>query len=233
MSTKLYEAAVIGTVTGQEYVSRWNYRSDGDDVPSKNSFGLATAMGFIATSGSFIADTIASTLQASSSPDVIWNQIIVRAIYDPVDFVDIPFVPAATGTQNSGDKTAPFLAFGFRTNRVRADIGRGYKRFAGLTEGVMDAGGAVSSAFLAGMVVLAGLMSDTLSFTESSLTVTFTPVVVKKFRYTAPSGKPAYRYYTTDEGGETVQMENLASGVTWEPYDHVRSQVSRQYGKGR
>jgi len=233
MSTKLYEVVLQGTLFNQLIVNRWNYRSDGDDVPSKNSFGLVSAMGLIPTSGDFPASTVGDAMQALASTSMTWQQVICRAVYDPVDFVDIPFVPNAEGDEGAAVSEAPFTAYGFRTNRVRTDIGRGYKRFAGVTEDAVDAGGVIASAVTSSLGALAGFMSDVLSFTESGLTITFTPCVVKKQKYTTPAGNPAYRYIPVADGGESAQLDDIATGITWEPYTQVRTQVSRQYGKGR
>lgn len=233
MSTKLYEVVLQGTLFNQLIINRWNYRSDGDDVPSKNSFGLASAMGLVPVSGNFPASTIGDAMQALASASMTWQQVIVRAVYDPLDFTDIPFVPNVEGDEAAGVSESPFTAYGFRTNRVRTDIGRGYKRFAGVTEDAVDAGGVIASAVTSSLGALAGFMSDVLSFTESSLTIAFTPCVVKKQQYTAPSGRKAYRYIPVADGGEAAQLDLIATGLIWEPYTQVRSQTSRQYGKGR
>lgn len=233
MSTKLYEVTLTGHLFQQEIVNRWNYRSDGDDVPSGNSFALASAMGLIPVAGAFPADTLAHAIANVIAADMHWEQVIVRAVYDPLDFVDIPFSPVAPGLIGSGDTESPFLAFGFKTNRVRTDIGRGYKRISGLVEGAIADGGVIESGSVSALTDIADLMSDILPFTESALTINFTPCVVKKQRYTAPSGKPAYRYIPVADGGEAAQLELIATGITWAPYDTVRSQVSRQYGRGR
>jgi len=233
MSTKLYEVVLQGTLFNQLIINRWNYRSDGDDVPSTNSFGLVSAMGLIPTSGTFPASTIGDAMQALASTSMTWQQVIARAVYDPLDFVDIPYVPNAAGEEASAASESPLIAYGFRTNRVRTDIGRGYKRFAGVTEDAVDAGGVIASAVTSSLSALAGFMSDVLSFTESALTINFTPCVVKKQKYTTGSGHVAYRYIPVADGGETAQLADTATGITWSPYTQVRSQVSRQYGKGR
>jgi hypothetical protein len=232
MSTHLYEVVLQGTLFNQLIVNRWNYRSDGDDVPSGNSFGLATAMGFTPTAGAFPADTIGNGISGLAGSEMVFQQAIVRAVYVPTDFVDIPFNPGVVGQGAAGNTEPPFIALGFRTNRVRQDIGRGYKRFAGVTESEVDDAGDVAGGTLTAALALADLMSDVISFTEDALTISFTPCIVKKQLYVAPSGKNAYRYIPVADGGESAQLELIATGITWQPYEQVRSQVSRQYGKG-
>jgi hypothetical protein len=85
------------------------------------------------------------------------------------------------------------------------------------------------SGTLGAMELLASVMGDTLTYDDEGNTLTYTPCVVQKEKYTTPSGKDAYRYYAT----ESAQAPHLAVGVAWEVYDTERSQVSRQYGHGR
>lgn len=233
MSTHLYEVTLDGNYLGQQIVNRWNYRSDGDDVPSGNAFGLVSAMGFTPVAGLFTADSLAKAITAFTGEEMIYQQVICRAVYVPTDFVDVPFIPGVQGEISGQQAETPFLAAGLRTNRVRTDIGRGYKRFAGLVEGSVEDGGVISEGALGLINTLAGLMSDVLSFTEDALTIAFTPCVVHKKLYHPSEGKNAYRYFTTEDGGEAGQLENIATGITWEAYTQVRSQTSRQYGKGR
>lgn len=233
MTTKLYEVILQGQLAGQTIVNKFNYRSDGDDLDSGNAFGLTQAMGFDPTTGAFPSGTLADHLTAVQQDAMQWQQVIARAVYDPLDFVDIPFVPVVAGQGASGDASPTFVAYGFRTNRVRTDIGRGYRRIAGVGEGQVDPLGALTSGIIAALDTLATDFGSVLSKTEGSNTIHFTPVVVHKHIYTTPSGKKAYRYYNTADGGEAAQLENVAAGITWEVYDHVRSQVSRQIGKGR
>jgi len=228
MPTKLYEITLVGDLGGQLLVNRWNYRGDGDDVPSGDAFGLASAMGFIPVAGVFPTGTVADAIAQFTSNGVTWNQVVCRAVYDPLDFVDLPFVPVASGLQ-SGDVEAMFVAYGIRSNRVRTDIGRGYKRFAGVNESHVSSLGVIDVTAIGLIENLCALMADVLSFTETSLTMSYTPVIAKKFPYTTPSGRTAYRYNPV----EATQMAALAAGIVWESYPTVRSQVSRQIGKGK
>jgi len=233
MSTHLYEVTLEGVLANQQIINRWNYRSDGDDVPSGNSFGLATAMGFVPVSGVFPDGTLADAMATIVTENISFLQVIVRAVYVATDFADIPFIPPAPGLKTTGETESPFVALGLRTNRVRQDIGRGYKRFAGVAEQSIGENGVVDSGTLGEVNTLAGFMSDVLSFTEDALTISFTPCIVKKQLYHPSEGKNAYRYIPVADGGESAQLDDIATGITWEGYTQVRSQVSRQYGKGR
>jgi hypothetical protein len=228
MPDRLYEVTLSGEFAGQQVINRWNYRGSGDVVPSGRAFGLASAMGFVPAAGDFPAGTLAKALKTFTNHGLTWNQCIVRAVYDALDFVDLPFVPVVAGTAG-GDATSPFVAFGVRTNRIRTDIGRGYKRFAGVSDSGVSDKGVVEGGMLTLVQALCALMGNVLTFTESSLSMAYTPVIVKKTLYHPSAGHNAYRY----DPDETTQMGNLAAGIVWEAYPDVRSQTSRQYGKGR
>lgn len=232
MPTHLFEVTVIGKFLGEDIVNRFTYRGDGDTVPSGNSFGLLSAMGFVPVAGAFPDNTLAKELQGAVNASMVWSQAISRAIYVPDDFVELPFVPTAPGIGDAGTALAPFVAFGFRTNRVRQDVGRGYKRFAGVGEAQQENGGSLTSGTLSAMNSIATRLGAVISFTESSLTMSYTPCIIKKEKYTTPSGKQAYRYVRPIDGGEAAQLEDTVTGLTWSPYTTVRSQVSRQFGHG-
>lgn len=226
----LYEVVLFGELFSQETVNRWNYVSSGTPATVSGSFALMSAMGFIPNGlGNIPADTVMAYLLAQVSSAWSANNVLVRAAadYAPADFYELPYTTPFAGSQ-AGNCNSPALSFGFRTNRVRLDIGRGTKRFAGVVEADSDNGGVITSARLAGLDALADVMSDVLEYDDEGNVLSFAPVVVQKEKYTAPSGKPAYKYYDT----LTEQMDHVASSILWQPYTTVRTQVSRQYGRG-
>ena len=82
--------------------------------------------------------------------------------------------------------------------------------------------------------------SYALDFNDSAggNSLAFVPAVVKKQKYQTNVGSEdppryAYRYIPTDDGGESAQLDDTATGIIWDWYPQVRSQVSRQYGRGR
>jgi hypothetical protein len=227
MAIRLYEMTLVGSMLGVEIVNRWNYSGDISAAPSGGAFGLLSAMGFVPVAGVFPATTLAAALAAATSNGLEWRQALCKAIYTPADFIDLPFVPVAAGTQ-SGDVEAAFVSLGVRSNRVRTDISRGYKRFGGVNESLVNSFGQLTGSAVTLLQAIADKMTSVLTFTEGAFTNTYTPVVVKKLKYTTPSGKFAYKY----NPDEAAQMLNLASGITWEGYSTVRSQVSRQFGHG-
>lgn len=227
--TRLYEVVLQGTYAGQEIVNRWNYLGTGDDAVAIPAVGLITELGAAATGAEFGTGSLFRVVQSVQSSDLSYHQCLCRSIYVPTDFVDVPFPTPKPGDITTSQGLAPFVAFGFRSNRVRTDIGRGYKRFAGVAESFVDALGVVSSDLLSVMTTIAGLLGDTLSHTFGSNVWNFVPTIVGKEKIVSPPDPVKYRYYTT----EILQADHLATGISWEPYTDVRSQVSRQYGKGK
>jgi len=226
---RLYEVVHQATYAGQEIVNRWNYLGIGDDGLSNPSFGLASALGAAEAGAVFATGSLFLNIALFQTSDLVYHQCLVRSIYVPTDFIEIPYPTPKPGTGAGGQGEPPFVALGFRSNRVRTDIGRGYKRFAGLTEGEVDAQGIISSGIAAGVTALANQLGDTLTYVDGSFTWNFHPVIVGKEKIPATLTSPVkYRYYST----EVVQADHLASGIVWEGYPQVRSQVSRQYGKG-
>jgi hypothetical protein len=225
----LYEIVLTESYYEQTCINRWNYISSGTATGITGSAALVAAMGFIPVAGDFVADTIAAKLQELQVESVTFEGMLSKSIQgDPTDFYDVAFPTGVQGGAGALQGLPPFNAWGFRTNRVRSDIGRGTKRFVGVSENAVQSGGAIEAGAAAVMQELADLMSDTLSYTGGGSTLTFTPVVAKKQSYVTDSGKTAYRYFTP----LSAQLAQLAEGVTWEIYDNVRSQTSRQYKHG-
>lgn len=221
------EVILRSVMLGQQCVNRWNYVSSGDEGDVSKSFALVDAMGFVPSAGEPPADTIMDQLKAMTDEAVTFLEVQARDVYSVTDFYTLPFPAGYTGEQ-TGDSSAPFLAFGFKTNRVRSDIGRGTKRFVGVPEGYLGDGGVLNATGLAGGAAMALRMSEVLLYPDVGETISFSPAVVKKEEYTTPSGKKAYRY----RASEALQLAQTAYPVEWEAYTQARSQVSRQIGRG-
>ena len=226
----LYEVVLQCEYFGQQVINRWNYEMTGTPAGISGSAALLQAIGFIpSTIGNALpSGSVGKILQSMQVDNMVWQQCLAKNIYDPVDFFDNPYVVALTGDITGVNGAPPFSAYGFRTSRVRTDIDRGTKRFAGVPVSYILDGGVWDSSAVTLMESLAEAMTETLPYTDSGNSLTFTPTIVSKEKYTTPSGKFAYRYYAT----EVAQDDHLAQGFLWQPYATVRTQVSRQYGKG-
>lgn len=226
MTNKLYEVTLIGGMSGADVINRWNYLGDINGAVGGGAAGLVNALGLAPDSGNFPADTMGEALQVLTSNVMQWFSVLCRNIYDPTDFIDLPYTPIVTG-DGTGEVQARFVSFGFKTNRKRLDIHRGYKRISGVLETATGTLGDLTPTYVENALALAEKMSESVSFTDGTLTDNYAPCIAKRLRYTAPSGKPAYKYYPEDE-----QFDLLMTGITWTNYANVRSQVSRQLGKG-
>ena len=225
----LYEVVLEQRYMQQQCINRWNYVGSGTPAAVVPSFGLLSALGMIANITTLEDGTVAGEIQALQNSQVIFVQATARAVYVDEDFYANPFVANTVGNVGSlATSMSPLDAYGFRSNRVRQSIGRGYKRFVGMDEVFSGDGGLITTAARDQMTLIATAMGETLTYDDEGNTLTFIPCIVQKEKYTAPSGKDAYRYYAT----ETLQAAHLAQGINWEGYAQQRSQTSRQYGRG-
>ena len=225
----LYELTLVTRYFNQTCINRWTYRMVGTPAAVSGSFALAFATGLLGTGpdGGFQFGTFANNIRVNLNNAVFFLEVTSRALYSVTDFYASPINPVKTGGV-SGEGLAPFTAFGFKTNRVRSDIRRATKRFVGVSESDVSAGGVITPERLSALNALANAMTQALTYNDEGQTLTFTPVVLRKQVYTTESGKRAYRYYPT----LTQQLENMADSVIWQAYQEVRSQTSRQYGRG-
>jgi len=226
----LYEVVLEQRYANQLTVNRWNYMGSGVPAAVTPSFALLSAMGFISNSTTLLEGTVGSELQDLQNAGVEFVQATARAIYIDEDFYGGAFPALTVGTGSAAATgLSPADAYGFRSNRVKQSIGRGFKRFVGVGDGLVGQYGVLSSEATDQMQLLAEAMGETLTFDDEGNTLTFVPTVVQKEKYVTPSGKSAYRYYAT----ELLQAPHLAQGINWELYNTTRTQVSRQYSRGQ
>lgn len=222
---------------GQEMINRFNYVTSAPSTQGGLSVALIDAMGGnpndMAIPGQFPTGSLLRLLQQSQSGAVDFVDISARVLYSTTDFWETPFPPSTNGSianDASNQPMPPFVTFGFTSNRIRTNIRRGQKRFSGLTEPNAGSNGTLLPAFVTNqLTALAGGLSNELEYDGVSPALYFAPAVCGKEAYTTPSGRTAYRYWTT----ESKQLEMTAIGVIWQPKETTRSQVSRQLGRGR
>lgn len=225
----LYEVVLEQQYAGQQCINRWNYVGTGTPSAVTPSFGLISALGFLALATTLLDGTVGGELQSLQNQGVVFVQATARAVYIDADFYGNGFLANTHGAIGTGETgLSPLDAFGFKSSRVVQSIGRGYKRFAGVDEGDVASFGNMLSIATTQMALLATAMGETLTYDDDGNTLTYTPCIAQKEKYTTPSGKSAYKYYAT----ETLQAAHLAQGISWEGYPQSRSQVSRQYGRG-
>lgn len=228
----LHEVVVRTEYYNQECLNRYTYRSSGTPASVSLSFGLAAAMGYVqpALATEFETGSLAQAVLTGQSTQVRYVDILVRNIYNPVDFYNTPFNVDTFGLEGGSEAMSPAFAYGFRSERSRLDIRRGFKRYVGANEANVAGGGVLVGAWLSGpMTDIADKLGDTISYDDEGNSLQYEPVIISKEKYTTPSGNNAYRYYET----EAEQLENVANAGVWQAYSEIRTQGSRQYGRGR
>lgn len=227
----LYEVTLEQAYAGQQIINRWNYQSGTIPSGSSGAFLAAVAMGAIADDDSepFADDTILGLLQGVQVTAVTFVQLVVKNLYSVTDFFTYAFPPNTTGANNTGEGLSPTAAFGFSSDRTRADIRRAQKRFVGVGENYTDALGVIGASFLTVLQTLGTTMGNPNSVTIDGVTTTFTPCVFGREKYVVEeSGKDAYKYYDT----EAEQLTHIATINVFTPKPTTRTQTSRQYGRG-
>jgi len=225
---ELYEVTVSGNYYGQKWINRWNYVLSGTPASVSGSFGLASALGFVdPESGTIAGTTMFGAWRLMVNSSVNFELMTAWNIDSDTDFYSVP-IDAYSGT-TSGQDASPILAFGFRTNQVTKAVRRGQKRFVGVRdEDTVDAA-EFTTAAITNMDLVATRMSAVLNYDDEGNTLAYAPAVCSRERYTTSSGKTAYKYYDDI----AVQLSKTAQGVLWGRQLNARSQVSRQFGRGR
>lgn len=228
MAHKLYEVTLKGTYFAQVVVNRWNYYVGSVDGDVATANQLANALGMPVTAGDFREDSLLAAIQAFQTSNMIYSSLFIRDVFSETDFVER--FPDAVGAV-VGEAQSPVLAIGFRTDIKRLNVGRGMKRLAGVAEGATGTGGSITGTYVTAGELIATRMSEVIADAAADVSAAFTPCVAGKLRYEVPDSDPvryAYKYFPDID----TQFTHLAVGVTWEMYDQVRTQNSRQYGRG-
>jgi len=226
----ILEVTLEQNLAGNQCINRFHYLGTGTPVGLTMSFALISAMGLIYEAGSvndFPADTIGKRLAAIQSASAHFIQVVARDIYPGPDFYQLPYIAGVAG-QVAGECEPPFVAFGLTSPRVTTAIRAGQKRFAGVPESAVGSDGLLSTTPAANLQLLADAMGEVLTFSDTDNSLSFAPIIVSKKEYTTPRGNKAYEYWPT----LTEQMAHIAQNITWNGKPAVRSQVSRQYGRG-
>jgi len=226
----LYEIVLEQSYAGQQCINRWNYQSGAAPEGVSGAFKALVGMGFTPDTDieAFGAETIAGKLQALQSSDAIYVQAICRNLYSVTDFFTYAFPPGTTGGNTGVQGMSPTIAYGLTSDRTRSDIRRAQKRFTGVPETFVDSLGVIGAGVLTDLQTLGDTMADVNLVPAGVGSMSFTPYVFGREAYTAPSGKTAYKYYDT----EAEQLDHIALITAFTPKPTVRTQVTRQYGRG-
>ncbi len=227
---KLFEVILNQTYFSQQCVNRWNYSMVGTPSGVTGSFALINALGAILEGDplDLPVDGFMAVLQALQNSQVVYVDIMARAIYDPTDFYTYTWTTPIVGGVTGGG-TSPTQAFGFRTNRLNQDVRRGQKRFVGVSISDDTNGGLFTGTTITRMNALADSMSAVLEYTAGGNSLQFNPSVFQKEKITDTDGKVTYKYFTS----EATQEAHSVGPVTWERLPEARTQATRQYGRGQ
>jgi hypothetical protein len=226
----ILELVVNQSYAGQLVINRFHFVSSGTPAAVSLSYGLIAATGFLDTSevgNVFTPDTLANYMQQMAVTGLQYVSAYARNLYDPVDFYERPYVDPTYGVL-TGTPTSPAMAYGIQSNRVRTDIRRGSKRFSGVREESLDAGGYLNAGLIGVLSGICDLLNAPISYDDEGATLSYRSSVLSFKEYTTPRGKKAYEKWPT----ESAQLARSAIGVTWAPQNAIRTQVSRQYGRG-
>lgn len=230
---RIFEVVVQSLYAAQVFVNKFNYVAD-VDVAAGGSLALATALGGVyAAEGGLGRPPVGSLFHAwleAVSNQYELDQLLVRAIKNDNDFYQNPFPNQPNGAFG-GDPASPALTYKLRSTRTTLAIRAGQKAIGGVSEDGMSGGGIISGGMVSRLQALAEEMSVVLATTISAAAVNFSPAVCKLEKYNVPGTSPvrtAYKYYAT----EAEQIANTAFPVSWNPVNTVRTQTSRQYGRG-
>lgn len=233
-----FEVTLEQNFVGQQIINRFNYESSGIAAAVTPSFALTSALGAIYDAGpplvGYPPTGLMKRIADIQHTTVSFVSLRVINLYDFEDFYENPFVQPLTGSISSSEPLPPTSAYGFRTNVVRRDIRRGTKRFVGVPEGIQNAGTIANGTLTGGMATLATAMGATLVYEDEGQSINFQPVILGRQRYNPETGLPsdtgtAWRYYPDAPD----QAEHVARSIIWQPYTTVRTQTSRQFGRGR
>lgn len=227
----IYEVTLRGSYFGQETINRWDYVSSGTPGGTNAPIALIEQMGGVPIGDTFPSGTIFLNIRGNVADNYHFEGVQIVNLYDPADFYEFIYSPPIVGEVDASEGLSPINAFGFVSNQVTRAIRKGHKRFAGVPEAAVGDGGVLTGTAITAMTALAVAMSAVLVDDTEGSSLHFTPAILSKEKH-APDSRHAkewYSFYAT----EADQLAHAAVGVSWAVMPDVRSQVSRQYGRGR
>lgn len=223
----LFEVLLRQAYNSRNVLNRWFYSGSGTPAAVQMSFALASAFGGIPDdiTSAFPDNSVMLGLANLQSTGLVYVELAVENLYDVGDFYTIPYSPSQNG-EASGPAMSPFVAYAAQSNRIRTDIRRGNKRFAGVTEDNIDAYGALSSGALTALGNICTAMSETLEYDDEGNTLSFQPTVLS-FEKHAPDTDHKTEWYSLYET-LAEQEDHAAVGVNWTAKAYMTTQNTRK-----
>lgn len=141
--------------------------------------------------GAFAEDVLPaiSNIQVT---ELAYEGIDVINLFNVEDLYSDDSVEPTAGAYVVTSVMSPFNALEFRSSRVSRAIRRGYKRFAGMDESMIE-DGFLASAFVPAITAVSNAITVSIAFSGAPLGATFNPVIVKRIREVDAEGNVTYR----------------------------------------
>lgn len=180
-----YQVVLSGSLRGQAIRNVFFYR-DLTELAPTNSLASDLRMAFNEAFVPIAADQ--GVLDPMFSSEITYTSTEVTNLSNPTILDTALYSRSPAGL---ADLVSPFASLGFRTARVRTDIRRGQKRFAGVTD-TMFVNGELAAGVLTQVNAIASLLEGDRIGVNDPLT-SWRQIIIKRVKYTAPSGRTAYR----------------------------------------
>lgn len=214
-------------VLGLDYVTADDLPANGALVEIAKALGFADASGSLVTVG--VTNTVYGTLQGVQGDFVTYTTLQGSAPYSPAALYDESFPTGSTGLRE-GPGVNPanvFMAVSIRSNRIKRDVRRGYKRIGGLFVSDIGPNSTLASVSVTEFQELAAQFSRNLPITVAGTPSTAVPVVLKTFPVQV-DGKTVYRL----DPDEEAERQASAVGIDYELQENLTTQSSRKKGRG-
>jgi hypothetical protein len=225
---QLLQLRVEQRTFGQMCLNTFDFAETTPEPLTGASFALATAFGLIPVAAAYPAATPFRLWRDLIDNSVEYIRFTIRTLYSVTDFYEAGFLPSTFGlVATANEAMSPTLAYGITSNRVRTDVRRGSKRFAGVTETAVGDGGTVVPSALANWQLFCNSISVPITATVAGQAYSFSSSVL-------PKQTPGDNVGQVGEFWPTysAQLAKSAIGLAWTPQQYIRTQVSRQYGRG-
>lgn len=223
----LFELLLRQEYAGRNVLNRWYYNGTGTPASVDLSFALVSAFGGVpdGITGEFPTGSIMADLASLQTSTLKYKELVAEAMYDVADFYSVPYPSSQAGTR-AGTPMSPFAAFAVQSNRVRTDIRRGNKRFAGLSESDVQDEGELVPTFAGFVQDLADKMGDNLTYDDEGNTLTFQPVVLSFQKHDPDVDHEDFWYskYSTN----ALQLDHAALGIQWTAKQYMTTQNTRK-----
>jgi hypothetical protein len=229
---RIFTATLQGRYFGQLIINRFQFISSSDVDPRDGCQALANALGAVDTNGvvngnPLPSGTLMGALETMQSSAFEYIAMEVITPYFPFGLFERIFPAGTTGASTAtGDNLPPFVAVSIRSDRVRRDVRRGFKRLPGVKEDEITATG-LGAGVLLDLAAVASSISGTITGDAGPLNVAFQSAVVPLKRV-PDSDPPQYELFEN----EGAAVSASAFPLTYEAEDKVTTQNSRKIGRG-